>query len=114
MDRDRFSSLTGDRADGVRLPAWAEADPRWWPLALAWADAHGDPVAAVLVACRHVPGTGRFLAVLTSAPVLLREPGSAPEEVLGAWLPAATALLHRRGAFAVRAGHGRSVRERAR
>ena len=87
----------------LRTPAWASAAAGWSACALGWYDADGTPLAAVLVLRRHVPGATRFLAYLPVAPVL---PGHGPDADGSSWLPAATAVLRREGAFAVRVGPG--------
>ena len=83
----------------LRPPGWAEADPAWSPLVLGWESARGDRVGRALVLRRHVPGSGRFLALL---PELPRLGGLEREPAL--WRPQAVALLRRLGAFAVRFG----------
>lgn len=85
--------------DDAQLPGWAEADPAWSPLVLGWQSARGDRVGRALVLRRHVPGSGRFLAVLPDLP---RLGGLEREPAL--WRPQAVALLRRLGAFAVRFG----------
>lgn len=98
----RAAALAGQLA----APAWAAADPGWTRRVLTWTAPGGRPVAAALVLCRRVPGSDRFLAVLSSAPVPVGDRDGAPPEDLGAWLPAATAALRREGAFAVRVTGG--------
>lgn len=85
--------------DEAPLPGWAEADPAWSPLVLGWASPAGHRVGRALVLRRHVPGSGRFLALL---PELPRLGGLEREPAL--WRPQAVALLRRLGAFAIRFG----------
>ena len=86
----------GDAAH-LSAPPWLADAAGWSACALGWFDADGTLLAAVLVLRRHVPGSARFLAYLPSAPASAGpgDPG---------WLPAATAVLRREGAFAVRVG----------
>jgi len=85
-------------AAALRPPPWVSTTPGWTASALGWFDADGSALGAVLVLRRHVPGTARFLAYLPSAPTA-GSPSGDP-----GWLPAATAVLRREGAFAVRVG----------
>jgi len=82
----------------LSAPPWVADAAGWSACALGWFDADGTLLAAVLVLRRHVPGSARFLAYLPSAPASAG-PGGDP-----GWLPAATAVLRREGAFAVRVG----------